>query len=213
MKRISRACLTIGMALGLGSVHAQMYDPDEFQQIPSVTGMPFSAVGVQENAFSTPDGNHFSRKFTSHLYRNGEGSTRVERESALSSVVLSPDRAPRSMVMINNKSTGELITFMPDRKVADVFPGLKGSECPVSGPSVSAWFAGMRLLYNDPAWSAPVSLGEKSIEGVHVVGTQQVYTLSAGRVGNSKPVTVNVEQWSSPELGVIVDKTDRKSVV
>jgi hypothetical protein len=128
--------------------------------------------------------------------------------------VASTDEIPRTMVIINNKSTGELLTFMPEQKVANVFQrpsGSKSADCPATVTEVTAYFSGMHLRPNDPAWSAPVALGEKSIEGVHVVGTQRVYTLPVGRLGNSKPVTVTVEQWSSPELGVIVDKTTTAS--
>jgi hypothetical protein len=84
---------------------------------------------------------------------------------------------------------------------------MKVVDTPVTVPNISAWFAGVRVGPNDSGWSAPVSLGEKSIEGLHVVGTQRIYTMAAGRVGNSKPVTLTVQQWSSPDLGVIVEKT------
>jgi hypothetical protein len=51
-------------------------------------------------------------------------------------------------------------------------------------------------------------LGEKTLDGIHVVGSQRVYTVAAGKVGNSKAVTLTVQQWSSPELGIIVDKLE-----
>jgi hypothetical protein len=83
---------------------------------------------------------------------------------------------------------------------------MKVVDEPVTTPGITTTFAGMRVESKDPGWSAPVSLGEKSIEGVHVLGMQQAYSVPVGKVGNQKPVTITVQQWSSPELGIIVDK-------
>ena len=88
---------------------------------------------------------------------------------------------------------------------------MKVVDEPVTTPAITTTFAGMRVGTKDPGWSAPVSLGEKSLEGVHVLGTQQVYTMPAGKVGNQRPVAITVQQWSSPELGIIVDKTTTAS--
>ena len=71
---------------------------------------------------------------------------------------------------------------------------------PAAVPEIFTWFSNVRIGPNEPGWSSPVSLGEKSIEGLRAVGTQKTYTLAAGAVGNEKAVTITVEQWSSPDL-------------
>lgn len=45
------------------------------------------------------------------------------------------------------------------------------------------------------------------IEGVSAVGTRREYTLAAGAIGNEKPIGITIEQWFSPDLGMIVSKT------
>lgn len=54
---------------------------------------------------------------------------------------------------------------------------------------------------------APVSLGERIIEGLRVTGSQLEYTIDAGAIGNEQPITMRSEQWFSPELGVVVAST------
>ena len=112
---------------------------------------------------------------------------------------------------INNKVTGELDTLFSDGKMASVAqrPGMKVVDAPVTIPEIRASFAGLRIGPTDPGWSAPESLGEKTLEGIHVVGTQRVYTVPAGKVNNSKAVAITVQQWSSPELGIIVDRLSK----
>jgi hypothetical protein len=116
-------------------------------------------------------------------------------------------------VTINNKVTGEIDSLFPEGKVASVMQPSGMQVVAVSGtePKIFAWFSGIRIGPNEPGWSSPVSLGEKSIEGIRAVGTQKTYTLAAGAVDNEKAVTITVEQWSSPDLGVILMKTSRAS--
>jgi hypothetical protein len=52
-----------------------------------------------------------------------------------------------------------------------------------------------------------VSLGEKTIEGVSVVGSRLVSSIQPGDLGDQRPIrpiTLTEEQWFSRELGVIV---------
>ncbi len=50
-----------------------------------------------------------------------------------------------------------------------------------------------------------VSLGERMIEGVKVVGSRHEYEIAAGEIGNEQPIRVRTEQWFSPALGVVVE--------
>jgi hypothetical protein len=191
--------------------HAQ--DQEEVPEIKAVVGFPFSAVGIQENIRVTQDGNRFVHKITTHHYRDGQGRTRLEREIPVHVASNSPSETIHVMVTINNRVSGEVDMLFPDGKIASVMqrPGMKVVDVPAAIPEIFVRFGGMRIGPNASGWSAPVPLGEKSIEGLHAVGTQRIYTLAAGAFGNEKAVTMTVQQWSSPDLGVILDKTARFS--
>jgi hypothetical protein len=50
----------------------------------------------------------------------------------------------------------------------------------------------------------PVALEQKTIEGVLVEGSKTTTVIPAGQVGNEQPITIVSEQWTSPELKVLV---------
>jgi hypothetical protein len=53
----------------------------------------------------------------------------------------------------------------------------------------------------------PVTAGpleHKTMEGVAVEGRKMTTVLPAGQVGNEQPITITSEQWSSPELSILV---------
>ncbi len=186
---------------------------EETPEIMAVVGAPFSAVSIQENIRVTGDGNRFIRKITNHHYRDGQGRTRLDREIPMQGSLSHPTAAVHEMVTINNKVTGEIDMLYPEGRIASVMQrsGMKVVDVPAAAPEIFAWFSNVRIGPNEPGWSSPVSLGEKSIEGLRAVGTQKTYTLAAGAVGNEKAVTITVEQWTSPDLGVILMKTSRAS--
>jgi len=201
MRRIAFASLSLALAMG---AQAQTPEPSEAPEIQAVIGAPFSDTAVEETTRVMQDGTRFVHSLTTRHYRSGQGSVRSEREVPIPG---SSDE-PHTIVTINNKVTGELDSLFPSGKMASVMQrtAMKVVDTPVTLPEIRTTFAGMRIGPKDPGWSAPVSLGEKTLDGVHVVGSQRVYTVAAGKVGNSKAVTVTVQQWSSPELGIIVDK-------
>jgi hypothetical protein len=49
---------------------------------------------------------------------------------------------------------------------------------------------------------APIE--HKTIEGVAVEGRKTTSTIPAGKVGNEQPITITSEEWSSPDLKVLV---------
>jgi len=192
---------------------AQAPEQGEVPEIKAVVGFPFSAVGIQENVRETTDGNRFIHKITTHHYRDGQGRTRLERELPMRVSASNATETTYVTVTINNRVTGEIDMLFPYGKLASVTqrPGMKVVDVPAAMPEIITRFAGMRFGPKDPGWSAPVSLGEKSIEGLHAVGTQRTFTVAAGLVGNQQAVTITVQQWSSPDLGVILDRTSRTS--
>jgi len=67
--------------------------------------------------------------------------------------------------------------------------GMKVVECLRAAPRDFRVVPAMYGCPNESGWSSPVSLGEKSIEGLRRRGTQKTYTVAAGAVGNEKAVT------------------------
>jgi hypothetical protein len=51
---------------------------------------------------------------------------------------------------------------------------------------------------------AAAPLEHKTIEGLAVQGHKTTSTIPAGKVGNEQPITITSEEWSSPELKVLV---------
>ena len=206
-------CGLAAIVLFLAAPLARAQEGEEIQEIKAVVGLPFSAVSTQENIRVTGDGNRFIHKITNHHYRDGQGRTRLDREIPVQFSVSHPGAPNQQVVTINNRVTGEIDMLIPERKTATVLQrsGLKVVDIPAGQPEIVTWFANVRIGPNEPGWSSPVALGEKSIEGLHAVGVQKTYTLAAGAVGNEKAVTIIVEQWSSPDLGVILLKTSRAS--
>jgi hypothetical protein len=213
MQRIALSILPLATALFLAAPLARAQEAAETPEIMAIVGAPFSAVSVQQNIRVTADGNRFIRNFTNHYYRDGQGRTRLEREIPVQALASHGTATTHEMVTINNKVTGEIDMLFPEGKVASVMQrsGMKVVDVPATQPEIFTWFSNVRIGPNEPGWSAPVSLGEKSIEGLRAVGTQKTYTLAAGAAFNEKAVTITVEQWSSPDLGVILMKTTRAS--
>jgi hypothetical protein len=51
-------------------------------------------------------------------------------------------------------------------------------------------------------------LGSKTIAGIPVVGARTVTTIAAGNIGNNQEIVIRHEQWTSPDLQLIVAESD-----
>jgi hypothetical protein len=217
MERTPRAswslCLAAGWLLAAlpasGNAQEPVLGPLD---VPTIPATPFSAVGITQTIRQTGDGNRFSRISTTRYYRDSQGRTRIERE--LPRVRLSADAEQTFLQVIEIRDVvkGELIMLNPQTKTAQTFSGMqfRTPETPGTPPPIFAVFQNTRIAPNDRGWSALVQLGEKSVDGLDAIGTQRAYTVPAGStLGNEKPVTVTVEQWYSPALGMILSKRGR----
>lgn len=50
-------------------------------------------------------------------------------------------------------------------------------------------------------------LGEQTIQGVKATGIRRTTTIPTGAIGNDRPIVSVMEQWTSPELGVVLQRT------
>ena len=204
--------LALSIALGAFSSLASSAQPEPLG-LNTVAGAPFSGVRSQQSARNFVDGNRIDNGRSVRLYRDSEGRTRIERDLPATAMPASNPGAQFPAVSIDDPVSGERYELHPQNKTAYVFKGLAPATTRVrtEAPGVFASFGGRFYGAQDPGWSKPVSLGEKSVNGVKAEGVRREYTIAVGVMGNAKPIVMTVEQWYSPELGLIVTKSNHAS--
>ena len=181
-----------------------------------VVGMPYSAIGTTQSATLLLDGNRIVHTETTRFFRDSQGRTRVEHMFSLANSIVSSTPAVM-MVTINDPVSGERYVLHPQQKTADALPwrGASVIQPPVPTPAPSARLSlpgfGFGAVSSD-AESKAVPLGEKTIDGMRVVGTQLEHTVPVNAIGNQQPIVITVEQWFSPELGVVILATHRSAI-
>ena len=182
----------------------------------TVTGAPYSADTVTENTQTLADGNRIARKVTGRVYRDSEGRTRREEDRADGTVGISiidpvanvsyrldPEQhiawktQPNVGAAIMNKVELDAKQKAENERVAGARSGTPLE--PVRAEPM-ARSGGMMFRVADP--NAP--LEKKIIEGIPVEGRRTTGTIPAGRIGNDLPITITSEEWSSPELKILV---------
>ena len=204
--------LALSLAALVVSSSAAAAQP-EVVPLLSVAGAPFSGVRSQQSAKNFVDGNRIDRGGSVRLYRDGRGRTRVERDLPAEVVAANP-QIDLTQIVINDAVTGERIELRPKSRTAFVIKGRAAGAIPrpTAPPGVFLTFAGRFHGPDDAGWAPPVSLGEKSIDGLRAIGARREYTLPVGAINNEKPVKITVEQWYSPDLALIVKKSAKASL-
>jgi hypothetical protein len=193
--------------------------------IVPVAGAPYSAVGVTDSATTFVDGNRITRHETTRFYRDGRGRTRIEHTSPPAMAAI-PLQMPAT-VLINDPVAGECYVLETPKKIAHVLshPNDRG----VTQPPIALGIPSARLVmpgfdiasgagfalaatYSSPEPGTQVSLGEKTIDGITVVGTRLNHRVRAGDFGNEQPISVTVEYWFSPDLGVALRDTQHTTI-
>jgi hypothetical protein len=186
-----------------------------------VKGSPYSAEAVTETTQTLADGNRIVHKSTAVLYRDSSGRERREQSlPALGPFTASAD-APQ-IISISDPIAGVNYSLNSKEHVAVRLPTLPLPPRPgiatnekfdvmVNGPGIGVSTAGPGpvMIYKSVTSSEKTApkveqLGWKLIEGVQAEGTRSTITISAGEVGNERPIDIVDEQWRSPDLQVIV---------
>ena len=204
-----------------------------------VLGSPYSATVVNESVQTLADGNRIVQKTTGSTARDSQGRTR--NDAALPMIGnMSPAGAPH-LVFINDPVAEASYTLNLDEKTAHVMGGKIVVGTGPAGPEVAGeakWFArasslpatlppspppmgAMTLsisaqkvdLDKEQAEARTEDLGVQVIEGVNAQGTRTTRTISAGEIGNEKPIEIVTEVWTSSDLKTIVmsKRTDPRS--
>jgi Ca2+-binding EF-hand superfamily protein len=149
---------------------------------------PFSAETVLENTRRLYDGSTVTAQSKGAIYRDVSGRTR--REQPLESVgAFSLGSESQKLIFITDAGEGTQYFLDQIRKTARRIP-LSGDNRPQ--PTT------------EPGEGKTESLGKKILEGVAVEGTRTTIEISAGRVGNDKPLQIVTERWYSAELQTVV---------
>jgi hypothetical protein len=200
--------LCAGIVFACPPTQAQELAVDTSANPAGVAGAPFSAVATQQITREFTDGNRMVRTVrVTHYYRDSSGRTRIEREISRQSAGAQAT-LQGSVDEIDDPVSGERYLLIPRTRTAEALKGRTTARLvQATPPGITAYFGGLTIGPKDQGWSQPESLGEQVIEGVRAVGTRREYTLAAGAIGNEKPIGITIEQWFSPDLGMIVSKT------
>ncbi len=196
----------------------------------AVKGAPYSAETIVDGSQTLADGNRIVRKTTGRVYRDGEGRTRREEDrqdgtvgisitDPVAGVAYSLDPANRTAWKTSMATAGAIMGKLEASQVdaarkleaekaaareAGAKVATRVNEGRDGGTIVTVEPGGvvMRGMAYTVADNTP--LEHKTIEGVAVEGRKTTSIIPAGKVGNEQPITITSEEWSSPELKVLV---------
>jgi hypothetical protein len=176
-----------------------------------ITGAPYTATVSTEMTQILADGNRIDNKTTASLARDSQGRTR--REETMGMVGPWQVNGPK-LVFINDPTSQTNYILDSDKQTATVLKhaGIAGINAPGAGAAVSSSASGgFRVEYmgkgpggDQPEETNTESLGTQTMEGVAVEGKRVTRTIPAGQIGNTQPIEITSEVWTSPDLQVIV---------
>ncbi|MGB7220703.1 MAG: hypothetical protein WBD07_18030 [Vicinamibacterales bacterium] len=178
-----------------------------------VKGMPYSAEIATESIQTLADGNRIVQRTTGRVYRDSEGRVRREedRPSDGPTVTITDPVAGTSFTLDPANRTAretpailsiQLAQLVERARAAVVFaPGARGSIA--QAPQPLNWARGRRGGPADGGQSEE-RLQDRAIEGVLASGVRRTTTIEKGAIGNEQPIKIVSEEWTSPELQVLV---------
>lgn len=176
---------------------------DNFAQTGN-TGLPFSADVVEENDKLLADGNRIHYEVHGKIFRDSEGRMRTETEAP----VFNSGSKPFVHINITDLVEGRIIFLDMEHKIATVnLLGRPTAPAAIATPKDSSDKnpkVQPRLtiaIHNSaPPDPAPEDLGTSQIEGFTVQGTRSTHIMSAGMIGNDRPIATTTERWFSVEF-------------
>lgn len=187
-----------------------------------VKGAPYSADTVTENTQSLADGNRIARKVTGRVYRDGEGRTRREEDHPDGTVTISivdpvagvsyrldPQahvawKTPAEVSgLLLQKMRAESAQVEQRRKV-EAEPRARAGGAGTNEATVGVAYTPRGMVTNMVTTSDAGSLEKKTIDGIPVEGHKVTSTIPAGQIGNDLPLTITSEEWTSPDLKVLI---------
>ena len=178
-------------------------------------GAPFSADIITESIQTLSDGNRIVQRSNTRFYRDSEGRVRREEERPSGGPAITitdpVSRLSFSLDVDNHiaRQTPNVAPFkaMAFQHVQDLLirlpPGMgeKVSKATVAVAPFEARLEGEKVTVE--------KLPARDIEGVRAEGTRRTTTITAGAIGNELPIEIVSEEWTSPDLNVLV-MTERR---
>jgi hypothetical protein len=177
-----------------------------------VTGAPYSAMVTTEMTHVLGDGNRIDNKTTASLARDSQGRTRREETMGMVGpwqvngpklVFINDPTSQTNYVLDSNKQTAMLLKHAG----LNVTGGPMGASTSITASADG----GIKMVLQgkgpggDQADEAKTeSLGTQVMEGVVVEGKRVTRTIPAGQIGNTQPIEITSEVWTSPDLQVVV---------
>jgi hypothetical protein len=194
--------------------------PIELMRMPlsarTIKGAPYSAETLNESAQTLGDGNRISRRTSGRVYRDAQGRTRHEEDRADGSQSVSIiDPVAGVSYSLNPKTrvavkTPSAVGFSVMNKVAGgtsiAIDGATREKFEVQLKAMTDAMAkgpGMTKVYGG-SQQVRDALAARTIEGVRAEGTRATTTIPADAIGNDLPIVITSEEWTSPELQVLV---------
>ena len=162
-------------------------------------GMQFQAEATMHSTQHLGDGTVIVKELHIVLARDDQGRFCFESHS------IQPANHIESHIVLDPVSKREL-SWGTQSKTVMSFPIRANSHITVSAlprerDAPSTLPADAKRVTNE-------DLGSKTIAGIPVVGTRTVTTIAAGNIGNSQEIVIRHEQWTSPDLQLIVAESD-----
>jgi hypothetical protein len=166
-----------------------------------VTGAPYSALRTTDSQRTLAGGNQIQHQDQSKVYRDGQG--RVRTEQTLTPPAGAANQSPRATITIFDPVAGNVTRLDPQTKTA--------FQMQLRTPSGSQ--TGGEHNNSNRANVQTEDLGSQIVNGVNATGVRTTLTIAAGAVGNTQPIQVVREVWTSTDLkvAVLVKVTDPRS--
>lgn len=171
----------------------------EFGDTKTVTGIPLSGIVTVSRDTTLTDGNRIRNQTQTKVYRDSQG--RVRREMGVELVTPATGNVKRNVVIILDPVAGKRYLLNTDKKTVRVMP----MHVPKGhGPEGKAYPGGPAAAMAGPGSVKKEDLGTKTVNALPAEGVRVTRTITAGAIGNEKPIDVVTERWFSPELQIAV---------
>jgi hypothetical protein len=219
MRQIMLACAVIALA---STTYAQQGQRGELPVVLSpgtrvavesetVKGAPYSAEVLNDTEQTLTNGNRIFRHTLARVYRDSDGRTRreVDRPNGTSEISIHDPVAQTSWTLDSGRHTARQLQGAAVLALNDAARGLEPRRVAeqltvfVNGqPQTLA--IGPSGEQRDRSTSMEEHLAPRIIEGLRVEGIRRTQTIPAGAIGNEQPIVMTTEEWTSPDLKVLV---------
>jgi len=174
----------------------------------TLKGAPYSAETVSDRTQVLADGNRIVQHSTGRVYRDAEGRVRREEDRA----------SGGARVSITDPVAGVSWSLDPETKIAfktaslvstAILNKVEAAKAEASKVEVAGALLELRRRVGATEQRSADVLSARPIEGVMAEGKRTTVTIPAGAIGNEQPLVTTTEEWTSPELQVLVF-TDHK---